>query len=116
LSTLTGEVKTFSDPNCKEFRFTGPNHLEGIINFVTAKHGGNVHDKRIVEVRSSSRYSDSYYEKNVVDLTTDTKFGSKGEPGNGSNLISNRCESSPHIIQFGHNSIAVLTPAIVRIG
>jgi hypothetical protein len=50
------------------------------MNYLAAKHGGNIHNKGIVETRSSSRDKDYFHEKNIVDLTADTKFRRQGEP------------------------------------
>jgi hypothetical protein len=57
--------------------------LDGIISYLTNKHGGNVHEKRIVTITSKSVYQDDprYAPKNVADLTSDSKFWSKNDPG-----------------------------------
>jgi hypothetical protein len=53
--------------------------LDGIISYLTKKHGGNVQEKGIVTITSKScPYNDL---KNVADLTSDAKFCSKNEPG-----------------------------------
>jgi hypothetical protein len=64
-----------------------PKSKEGIISYLTKKHGGNVHEKGIVTITSKSVYSDGdpkWALKNVADLTSETSdraFLSKGEPG-----------------------------------
>jgi hypothetical protein len=57
--------------------------LDGIILYLTKKHGGNVQEKGIVTTTSKSVYSDkpSDAPKNVADLTSDSYFLSKNEPG-----------------------------------
>jgi hypothetical protein len=57
--------------------------LEGIISYLTKKHGGNVEEKGIVTITSKSVSSDdpSYAPKNVADLTSDSEFWSTSEPG-----------------------------------
>jgi hypothetical protein len=52
LSTIKCEVKTLSDPNCKKFRVTDLTQFDSIISYLKAKHGDNVQDKWIAEVRS----------------------------------------------------------------
>jgi hypothetical protein len=53
--------------------------LDGIIAFLTRKHGGNVHDKQIVEITSSSTLNDNPINspKNVADLTSPSNFVSE---------------------------------------
>jgi hypothetical protein len=57
--------------------------LDGIISYLTQKHGGNVHEKGIVTITSKSVSNDDpkYAPKNVADLTSDSSFMSKNEPG-----------------------------------
>jgi hypothetical protein len=59
------------------------NPLQGIIARLTSKHGGNVHDREIVTITSKSVYSDEHKHalRNVADLTSDSYFQSKKEPG-----------------------------------
>jgi hypothetical protein len=59
-----------------------PESLEGIISYLTKKHGGNVHEKGIVTITSKSVRDDpEYAPKNVAVLTSDSWFQSKNEPG-----------------------------------
>jgi hypothetical protein len=58
----------------------GDKSLDGIISYLTRKHGGNVHEKRIVTIYSKSVYSDLYAVKNVADLAHSSLFWSKHEP------------------------------------
>jgi hypothetical protein len=52
--------------------------LDGIISYLTMKHGGNVHKKGIVTISSKSVYGDPKYDvKNVADLTSDSRFQSR---------------------------------------
>jgi hypothetical protein len=65
LKALQGEVQTLKSEltdqkawigfpsNGRMFR-PGPDPLNGVISYLTAKHGGNVHDRNIVRVTSSS--------------------------------------------------------------
>jgi hypothetical protein len=62
--------------------------LEGIISYLTKKHGGNVHEKGIVTITSKSLYSAAYALRKVADLATtsrvphnEPRFESKNEPG-----------------------------------
>jgi hypothetical protein len=49
-----------------------PKSKEGIISYLTTKHGGNVNEKGIVTITSKSVYSDNpmHALKNVADLTS----------------------------------------------
>jgi hypothetical protein len=66
----------------KEARFplTKAKRSDGIISYLTRKHGGNVHDKGIVTITSKSVYSDDDDVRNVADLTDYSFFRSKSEP------------------------------------
>jgi hypothetical protein len=57
--------------------------LDGMISYLTKKHGGNVQEKGIVTITSKSVYNDDpmYALKHVADLTSDSGFWSKDEPG-----------------------------------
>jgi hypothetical protein len=57
--------------------------LDGIISYLTRKHGGNVHDKGIVTHTSKSVLNDDskYAMRNVADLTSGSYFESQNEPG-----------------------------------
>jgi hypothetical protein len=60
--------------------------LDGIISYLTKKHGGNDHDKGIVTITSKSVDDPECALKNVAlqnvaDLTSDSYFQSKDEPG-----------------------------------
>jgi hypothetical protein len=56
--------------------------LDGIISYLTKKHGGNVQEKGIVTMTSKSDWNDPDYAlKNVADLTSDSRFYSKNKPG-----------------------------------
>jgi hypothetical protein len=65
-----------------EFPLNEANSLDGIIFYLTWKHRGNVHDKGIVTITSNSIDDDG--PKNfsfIADLTSDSFFCSKNEPG-----------------------------------
>jgi hypothetical protein len=65
------------------FPLRRPESLDGIISYLTRKHGGNVHDKGIVTITSKSVDDDDsrLAVRNVVDLTSGESFYSKDEPG-----------------------------------
>jgi hypothetical protein len=54
--------------------------LDGIIAFLSRRCGGNVHDRGVVQVTSMSQ-SGSNEPKCIADLRADTKFCSRGSPG-----------------------------------
>jgi hypothetical protein len=55
--------------------------LSGIISYLTAKCGGNVHDRGVVEVTASSVF-DIHYPQNTTDLGTEfSYFCSENQPG-----------------------------------
>jgi hypothetical protein len=65
-----------------DFPLKEANSLDGIISYLTKKHGGNVHEKGIVTITSKSVRGPSDAPKNVADLTSGTLSCSKsGEPG-----------------------------------
>jgi hypothetical protein len=57
--------------------------LEGILLYLTTKHGGHVHEKGVVIITSKSFLRDDprYLAKNAADFTYDWSFLSNGEPG-----------------------------------
>jgi hypothetical protein len=57
--------------------------VDGIISYLTKKHGGNVHEKGIVTITSKSVLNDAaqYALKNVADLASGSWFQSRDEPG-----------------------------------
>jgi hypothetical protein len=57
--------------------------LDGIIRYLTQKHGGNVHDKGIVTITTKSVNGDysMWAPRNVADLDSDEEFFSANEPG-----------------------------------
>jgi hypothetical protein len=52
--------------------------LDGVISYLTKKHGGNVHENGIVTLTSKSISNDL---KNVADVTSNSYFESQNEPG-----------------------------------
>jgi hypothetical protein len=65
-----------------EFPLNEPRSLNGIISYLTQKHGGNVHDTGIVTITASDMDDDPRYtRKNVADLTFESQFISKDHPG-----------------------------------
>jgi hypothetical protein len=61
------------------FPLTAEDSLGGIISGLTQKHGGNVHDRGIVAITASDMEDDT--RRNVADLTSDSFFRSRNEPG-----------------------------------
>jgi hypothetical protein len=64
-----------------ECPFKDDDVLDGIILYLTRKHGGNVHDNGIVTVTAKSVRDDGYTLRNVVHITSLWGFYSKNEPG-----------------------------------
>jgi hypothetical protein len=65
-----------------EFPLKEAKSLDGIISYLTRKHAGNVHDKGIVTITSKSVRDDPGRALgNIADLTADSRFCSKDEPG-----------------------------------
>jgi hypothetical protein len=60
---------------------TQPQSMDGIISYLTKKHGGNVHDKGIVRITSKSVWDEGYSVRNVADLTDDRYFISENKSG-----------------------------------
>jgi hypothetical protein len=61
-----------------------PNSLDGILSYLTKKHGGHVHERGLVTLTSKSCLSNAsqYRAKNAADFTCpDWYFKSKDEPG-----------------------------------
>jgi hypothetical protein len=68
-------VGTSPSPSKREILITKAASLDGIVSYLTRKHGGNVQEKGIVTITSKS-VSDSaeFALKNVADLTSDSCF------------------------------------------
>jgi hypothetical protein len=88
IEKLIGQASPTPPPTPKsmsktEFPMQEPESLEGIISHLTTKHGGSVHEKGIVTITSKTVESDvqRHAVKNVADLTSDSGFISKDEPG-----------------------------------
>jgi hypothetical protein len=65
-----------------EFPLNEANSLDGIISYLTWKHGGNLHDQGIVAITSKSgSYDNVWALRNVADLTSGLYFCSANEPG-----------------------------------
>jgi hypothetical protein len=66
-----------------EFPLKKAKSLDGIISYLTQKHGGNVHDKGIITLTSKSvlSHNPKCALRNVADLTSGSWFWSKDEPG-----------------------------------
>jgi hypothetical protein len=84
VSTPTRALPVFPSESFKELNFPlkQDKSLDGIISYLTPKHGGNVHDKGIVTISAKSVDDDE--PKNfsfLADPTADSEFGSKNEPG-----------------------------------
>jgi hypothetical protein len=62
------------------------NSFDGIISYLTKKHGGNVQEKEIITMTSKSGYRDprstsEFALKGIADLTSDSSFFSEQGPG-----------------------------------
>jgi hypothetical protein len=56
--------------------------LNGIISYLTRKHGGNIHDKGIVTISAKSVFEDpDSVVRHLADLTNGSIFNSDDEPG-----------------------------------
>jgi hypothetical protein len=66
-----------------EFPLKEAKSLEGIISYLTRKHGGNVQDNGIVTITSKSVCNDHRRNalRRVADFASDACFWSNGEPG-----------------------------------
>jgi hypothetical protein len=76
-------ISRLDSVNGFDFPLKQPASVDGIISYLTPTHGGNVHDKGIVTITSKSFYSDDSQSalRNVADLTSDSYFTSRHEPG-----------------------------------
>jgi hypothetical protein len=61
-----------------EFPLQEPKSVDGIISYLTRKHGGNVHEKGIVTITSKSLEAGAL--RNAADLTSGSWFASKEGP------------------------------------
>lgn len=61
------------------FEFSNNNKLSGIIDYLTKKTGGNIHDNKTIEITSNLTYSSSYTERNLVDFDGSNLYISKNE-------------------------------------
>jgi hypothetical protein len=79
-STPVPPVSPSKSLKATKFPLKEAESLEGIISYLTRKHGGNVDEKGIVTINSKSVDRDCPV-RNVADLTSDSEFCSKNEPG-----------------------------------
>jgi hypothetical protein len=70
-------------PRIKIERARRGNSMDGLISYLTKRHGGNVHETGILAITSKSVFADNpdLAAKNVADLATDSRFGSDDGPG-----------------------------------
>jgi hypothetical protein len=73
--------KPQKSPSRVEIPLKADKSLDGIISYLTKKHGGNVQEKGIVTITSKSVYDSDYALKNAADFPSDSRFFSKSEPG-----------------------------------
>jgi hypothetical protein len=66
-----------------ELPLQAANSVDGIISYLTRKHGGNVHDKGVITLASKSAQPNNpgHAVWNAADLTTEMRFFSKDDPG-----------------------------------
>jgi hypothetical protein len=76
-------IKKCAELTQKTCELQGPESLDGIIAHLTQKHSGNVHDTGIVTITSKSVRSNDpeVAPRNIADLTAQSCFISKDEPG-----------------------------------
>ena len=79
LDELQRRVENLEAGLKSEFVYNGANPLGGIIAHLTSECGGNVHEKKVVEVTASSCSRDNA-PRNAVDLGTNSQFGSESRP------------------------------------
>jgi hypothetical protein len=67
---------------CVSHTFNMSSPFDGIISYLTSKHGGNIHDRGIVCVRQSSEYDSTghYAAKNCIDLNSSSFTITGNEP------------------------------------
>jgi hypothetical protein len=65
-----------------EFPLNEARSVDGIISYLTRKHGGNVHDLGIVTITSKSLFSNQLKSavRNAADFTSNSSFCSKNKP------------------------------------
>jgi hypothetical protein len=70
-----------SGPTVETFPFRPSSPLDGIISHLTAKFGGNVHDRGVVHITANRVLSNhpNYAAKHVADLGTDSNFYSAND-------------------------------------
>jgi uncharacterized coiled-coil protein SlyX len=76
-------VSPSKPPNAVKIPLKQDNPKNGIISYLTRKHGGNVHDKGIVAITSKSVVNNDLDNavRNLGDPTSDLSFLSAGGPG-----------------------------------
>jgi hypothetical protein len=82
-ATLVPPVSPSKSLKPVEFPLPEAKSVDGIISYLTRKHGGNVHDRAIITMTSKSVYSDHPRDavRNAADFTSDSDFCSRDEPG-----------------------------------
>jgi hypothetical protein len=79
--SASGAIPRFVRPTLK-FPKSQDKPLEGIISYLTKEHGGNVHEKGIVNLTSKSVLNQSGNRlRNVADRANNYGFSSEDEPG-----------------------------------
>ena len=83
--TLRTQKKNPRDvtPANREFAFDGSNFFGGILNHLTQKCGGNVHDKGVVNITASSVFQQNWagaHPSNLVDYGSDAIYHSERDP------------------------------------
>lgn len=66
-----------------EFKQQFGNEFNGIMNYLTKKTGGNIHDNKTIRITSNSIWNDNirYHPKNLVDFNKNNFYESKNERG-----------------------------------
>jgi hypothetical protein len=81
LSESVSSLQNLVQRSKVDFPMEVPNSTDGIIAYLTKKHGGNVHSRGIVTITSKSVGGAGTAPGNVADLTSESLFRSKDEPG-----------------------------------
>jgi hypothetical protein len=68
-------------PTKVEILMKEDNSVDGIISYLTTKHGGNVDEKGIVTITSKSRMNQGKSPNKLADLADDSWFSSDSQPG-----------------------------------
>jgi hypothetical protein len=97
------EDATFSSPGKAQKGRESPDCSFGIISHLTAKSGGNVHDRGVIEITANS-VSETFYPQNTADIEIGLSFCSDDKPSQWICLgfKTLRIEPTHYTIRTGH--------------